>query len=789
MKRVEEIYNTLFYLRRDLIFYLKRDPNKKQTMNIYFEIEGHSYIVGYKGDTVLTTNKVVKKAEFIYNNVADLEVYEITNKFEIRFVIEQLDIKLVEFIDFIKYIPLDYISGGTINNIIEILNVKNETFWKNVTNKTDVEKHFFISRSFKLDEVKNIPNVEDYTGMYPGSDTAAQWKRYFYAKQLGKALPEPERKIREKKEKRRAKKNKFRNGKEILSKNKNTATKREEDSQPSSSKKVNKTNPDDSSSESENTSKPSSTSKLADISLTDVKKFMFLGKDNSSSSNEVVASFEPVLDVEPAINYKEFMANETNYGSVKTIHYSEKREVELSFDNIASTSNILLEKKMINIHLKFLRMLAINHLYHDDLVKVVNLLPHSYIEENMDEINAYLYYAFLVLNKETINNKNTINKSSRSVFNLKDIENLYNFSKIDLPNRCFIPFADLKTDNIIMRCVDWNLANTKQFKMRFNTFTRGVFEGFEFKSKNMNFNGSCLFASLGISPLESKFSTLENYFASVFFDSDIDIAYCGDNDKDFETYAVELFNHVKQKVPEAKLNIVKKAYDIKYEIDMGFKIIDFYKSNFNMVANVAKFHFNCVRAVYDGSDVYVLSDAVGAFKTGININFRIFFNNINPMDIILKYVNKGQSFILNTSERYAIVKYINNSEWKDAFKSIKPEVATTSIATGALNFMNNILSNLRKETVEDNDLNCLIKSKNIFGNFTPYHEFYNFRFKISKDQYPKKDYFTRQPSVNLVHPEYVNHNIKEEDNVNVPYHHPYSTKFVKFDGNKFVFSL
>jgi hypothetical protein len=144
-------------------------------MNIYFEIDGHSYIVGYKSDTVLSTTKVDKKAEFIYKNVAELDVYEITNKFEIRFVIEQLEIDLVPFIEFIKFIPLDYISGGTSNNIINALEFKNETFWKNITNKTDVEKHFFISRSFKLDEVKNIPNVEDYTGI----SMLRRWVRIF----------------------------------------------------------------------------------------------------------------------------------------------------------------------------------------------------------------------------------------------------------------------------------------------------------------------------------------------------------------------------------------------------------------------------------------------------------------------------------------------------------------------------------------------------------------------------------------------------------------------------------
>lgn len=70
----------------------------------------------------------------------------------------------------------------------------------------------------------------------------------------------------------------------------------------------------------------------------------------------------------------------------------------------------------------------------------------------------------------------------------------------------------------------------------------------------------------------------------------------------------------------------------------------------NPLSTISRFHLPCVRAFYDGSDVYMLPSCVIAYMTHVNIEYNYFAGACEPADIIIKYWTRGYSTILNERE-------------------------------------------------------------------------------------------------------------------------------------------
>lgn len=82
-------------------------------------------------------------------------------------------------------------------------------------------------------------------------------------------------------------------------------------------------------------------------------------------------------------------------------------------------------------------------------------------------------------------------------------------------------------------------------------------------------------------------------------------------------------------------------------------------------ASVNKFHLPCVRAYYDGEDVYMTPSFISAMLTNVNINYKYVAATTTPMEIINKYRMRGFGIFLNKNELLLLAKYSSSVEfWK-----------------------------------------------------------------------------------------------------------------------------
>jgi hypothetical protein len=77
---------------------------------------------------------------------------------------------------------------------------------------------------------------------------------------------------------------------------------------------------------------------------------------------------------------------------------------------------------------------------------------------------------------------------------------------------------------------------------------------------------------------------------------------------------------------------------------------------------VSTFHFPCVRGIYDGSNVYLTPSCITAFMTLKLIDYKYVCCAKNPIELMLKYTNRGYGIYLNIDEKKSVIKYIMKNE-------------------------------------------------------------------------------------------------------------------------------
>lgn len=83
---------------------------------------------------------------------------------------------------------------------------------------------------------------------------------------------------------------------------------------------------------------------------------------------------------------------------------------------------------------------------------------------------------------------------------------------------------------------------------------------------------------------------------------------------------------------------------------------------------VSKFHLPCVRAYYDGDNVYMTPSCITSYMTMINMHYTYFSSNTTPMEIINKYRMRGFGIILNKKEISQLFQYSCNTEfWRNLY--------------------------------------------------------------------------------------------------------------------------
>ena len=117
---------------------------------------------------------------------------------------------------------------------------------------------------------------------------------------------------------------------------------------------------------------------------------------------------------------------------------------------------------------------------------------------------------------------------------------------------------------------------------------------------------------------------------------------------EYENNVNELYFYKNIKYKILKNEVLRRDLEI-------FKIK--YKDYFS---SVSKFHLPCVRAYYNGSNVYMLPSCITAMMTFINIDYKYFAGTNNPYDIINKYSRRGFATLLNDTEKINNIQYIIN---------------------------------------------------------------------------------------------------------------------------------
>jgi hypothetical protein len=123
------------------------------------------------------------------------------------------------------------------------------------------------------------------------------------------------------------------------------------------------------------------------------------------------------------------------------------------------------------------------------------------------------------------------------------------------------------------------------------------------------------------------------------------------------------FRSADNKVPEDKNFLVMKIGEsIKFKIkSKKTKTIELFRSKTaDFFGMVARFHLPCVRAYYQGDNVYILPSCITAMMTGVNIDYKYFACVRDPIDIINKYRMRGFGILLSDQEKKHMAYYNNH---------------------------------------------------------------------------------------------------------------------------------
>ena len=150
---------------------------------------------------------------------------------------------------------------------------------------------------------------------------------------------------------------------------------------------------------------------------------------------------------------------------------------------------------------------------------------------------------------------------------------------------------------------------------------------------------------------------------------DIDLMVCCAIEN-FTSIAERHFANIRKTVADFNRNITLTIERVETENKFKFCIkglgrnIDLFHVA-DIPSVIVKFHLDCVRAWYDGSDVYCFPTFVTAAYTGLNVNMRWTSNKKDIRDVVMKYFRRGFGTFMSMVDYDNIKKYINspNSVW------------------------------------------------------------------------------------------------------------------------------
>lgn len=272
------------------------------------------------------------------------------------------------------------------------------------------------------------------------------------------------------------------------------------------------------------------------------------------------------------------------------------------------------------------------------------------------------------------------------------------------------------------------IYNQRGFELRFNIVTRGVLTGIDWN--NIAVSGSSVLVALYNSPLERAFGidfeaaqadpdqywadslnvrAFEEYLGNYYWDKrhlvsnltyksdvevydlenrmgDIDIIVDAGTDEEFDVMVAKIYEHIRVGWPDVGMSKITQISKYKFRISgksLMRHIEIFRTGRAGIVSGVMKFHYPCVRNIYDGRNVYMGATSIFSAMTGILTDRRWMIAAKNPEDVLLKYMLRGFAPVLNSVEREFMLRHIAKQRYSwaelldynsDAFrKSRKPQ--------------------------------------------------------------------------------------------------------------------
>ncbi len=165
--------------------------------------------------------------------------------------------------------------------------------------------------------------------------------------------------------------------------------------------------------------------------------------------------------------------------------------------------------------------------------------------------------------------------------------------------------------------------------------------------------------------------------------ADLDISLTTTTFEEFREKAMLLFKQIQK-------NVAFRGHVWMIEIEtissFKFKIygpgitrpIDLFRIPYNCAKMVKKFHLPCVRMWNEGTQegeiqsatnsingILIYDSCICALKSGINNSYKWFSCNKVPVDVLLKYAQRGITTIYNKKERVSLIEYLKlSSRWK-----------------------------------------------------------------------------------------------------------------------------
>jgi hypothetical protein len=267
------------------------------------------------------------------------------------------------------------------------------------------------------------------------------------------------------------------------------------------------------------------------------------------------------------------------------------------------------------------------------------------------------------------------------------VENYYpSYSSINLFNNKF-KYCKIG----LIELLDYNFKSQPSIKLVYN----GIKENGIFVKCMIDMSEDITYAFSNV--LKEEVKTLFNIYEELLLMEkkivDLDIAIIATSKEDYDKSVFNILAKIRENLPEGLDNYV---YLYKQPLKYGFKWvlkgpgakrpIDFFKIWTSPYALLYKFHLNIVRFWWDGDKVRALCSGVCAALTGVNQWYRWFSNNKDPMDIVLKNIQRGYTTLLNHNEISTLEEYISEV---DKYKYIANKFTNGKVSINHSIFVSN----------------------------------------------------------------------------------------------------